>query len=60
MEFQSSRKSYRKGSIKALMDEKLLRQAAEAAARQAKFSPTLLGGKAVKISGVIVYNFVPE
>ena len=35
-----------------------LRQAAEAAAMQAKFSPTLLSGQPVKVSGVITYNFV--
>ena len=35
----------------------LLRAAAESAAREAKFSPTLLSGNPVKVSGVIVYNF---
>ena len=35
-----------------------LRAAAEAAALQAKFSPTRLSGRLVKVSGVIVYNFV--
>lgn len=34
--------------------------AAEAAARLATFSPTLLSGKPVKVSGVITYNFVAE
>jgi protein TonB len=28
------------------------------AAQQARFSPTMLGGQAVKVSGVITYNFV--
>jgi len=37
----------------------LLRQAAETAAMQAKFSPTQLNGQAVKVSGVLTYNFVP-
>ena len=37
----------------------LLRQAAEQAARASKFSPTLLSGQAVSVTGVIVYNFVP-
>lgn len=37
----------------------LLRAAAETAARAAKFSPTLLGGESVKVSGVITYYFVP-
>ncbi len=35
----------------------LLQAAAVAAARQAKFSPTLLMGEPVKVTGVIVYNF---
>ncbi|MFN6964089.1 MAG: TonB family protein [Pyrinomonadaceae bacterium] len=37
----------------------LLQAAAVAAARQARFSPTLLSGQPVKVSGVITYNFVP-
>lgn len=37
----------------------LLRQAAEKAARESKFKPTKLSGQLVKVSGVIVYNFVP-
>ena len=36
----------------------LLQQAAVAAARQARFSPTLLSGQPVKVSGVITYNFI--
>ena len=35
-----------------------LRQAAEAAAMQATFLPTLLSGQPVKVTGVITYNFV--
>ena len=35
-----------------------LRSAAEAAAVESKFSPTLLSGQPVKVKGVIVYNFV--
>jgi len=38
----------------------LLRSSAEQAARSAKFTQMILGGKAVKISGVIVYDFAPE
>lgn len=38
----------------------LLRAAAEAAARQASFSPTLLSGKPVRVSGVLTYEFKPE
>ena len=35
-----------------------LRSAAETAAMESKFSPTLLSGVPVKVKGVIVYNFV--
>jgi TonB family protein len=38
----------------------LLQAAAVAAARQAKFSPTLLSGRPVKVTGVLTYNFVLE
>jgi len=46
-------------SASAVSGHPLLRQAAEQAARQAQFAPTLLEGVPVKITGVIVYNFVP-
>lgn len=36
-----------------------LREASEKAALKSKFSPTLLGGKPIKVSGVIIYNYVP-
>ncbi len=36
----------------------LLSEAAEKAALEAKFSPTLLSGQPVKVSGIITYNFV--
>lgn len=46
-------------SAKALPGgHQLLVNAAEAAAVQARFSPTLLSGQPVKVSGVIIYNFV--
>lgn len=38
----------------------LLRESVVEAARQAKFKPTLLTGIPVKVSGVIIYNFMPE
>lgn len=57
-------------NVEVLIDEKgnvistsiisghpLLRRAAEAAAKTSKFSPTLLNGTPVKISGILVYNF---
>ena len=37
-----------------------LRSAGEAAARRARFSPTMLCGKPVRVTGVITYNFVLE
>jgi periplasmic protein TonB len=44
-------------SAKAISGHPLLREAAERAARNAKFSPTYLTDKPVKVSGLIVYNF---
>jgi TonB family protein len=45
-------------SAQAISGPSLLRPAGEAAARRAKFSPTYLCGRPVKVSGVIRYNFV--
>lgn len=45
---------------KAVDGHALLQSAAIKAVRQSKFSPTLLSGIPVKISGVIVYNFTPQ
>lgn len=44
-------------SAKAVSGHQMLRQAAEQAARQAKFGPTLLTGQPVKVTGVIIYKF---
>lgn len=44
-------------SAKAVSGHPLLRQAAEDAARKAKFTPTYLSKTAVKVNGLIVYNF---
>jgi TonB family protein len=46
-------------SASAVSGHPLLRASAVAAARESKFSPTLLSGKPVKVTGVVVYNFVP-
>ena len=46
-------------SASAVSGHPLLRAAAVSAARNARFSPTLLSGQPVKVSGVITYNFVP-
>lgn len=45
-------------SAKAISGSPLLKAAAQHAATQARFSPTMLGDQAVKVSGVITYNFV--
>ena len=45
-------------SAHAITGHPLLRQAAETAARQAKFHPTRVEGKLVKVSGIIIYNFI--
>jgi TonB family protein len=44
-------------SASAVSGHPLLRAAAVEAARASKFSPTLLSGQPVKVTGVIVYNF---
>ncbi len=44
-------------SASAVSGHPLLRSVAAQAARGAKFKPTLLSGQAVKVSGIIVYNF---
>jgi protein TonB len=45
-------------SAKAVLGNPALMHAAQQAAMQARFSPTMLGEQAVKVSGVITYNFV--
>jgi TonB family protein len=47
-------------SARAVSGHPLLQQAATSAARGAKFRPTLLSGQPVKVTGVIVYNFVEQ
>jgi len=44
----------------AVSGHPLLREAATQAAYQARFTPTLLGKRRVKVSGVVTYNFVPQ
>jgi TonB family protein len=46
-------------SAEAVSGHPLLRGAAESAACDATFTPTSVDGKAVRVSGVITYNFVP-
>ncbi len=45
-------------SAQAVSGHPLLQSAAVAAAREARFSPTLLSGQPVKVKGVVTYNFV--
>jgi protein TonB len=45
-------------SAQSVSGHPLLRAAAVQAARQARFSPTVLGEQPVKVSGVITYNFL--
>jgi len=42
----------------AVSGPSLLREAAEDAAREARFSPTRLSGQPVRVAGVITYHFV--
>ncbi len=44
---------------KAVSGHPQLRQAAEDAAWQTKFSPTILSGQPVRTSGIMLYNFMP-
>ncbi len=44
-------------SADAVSGHPLLKGSAESAALKARFSPTLLSGEAIKISGTIIYNF---
>lgn len=46
-------------SANAVSGHPLLRSASRIAACSSKFSPTLLMGNPVKVSGIITYNFVP-
>jgi protein TonB len=44
-------------SASAVSGHPLLKAAAEAAARASKFISTVLSGRAVKVKGIVVYNF---
>lgn len=45
-------------SARAVSGHPLLRQAAEAAARQSRFNPIRVNNRAVSATGILVYNFV--
>jgi len=47
-------------SASAVSGHPLLRAAAVSAAQSSRFSPTLLSGQPVKVSGVITYNFTAQ
>jgi TonB family protein len=44
-------------SAKAISGNQLLQESAIDAAKQAKFEPTIVNGKAIKVNGLISYNF---
>ncbi len=44
-------------SARAILGHVLLRSAAEKAARESKFNPTLVSGQTVKVKGTIIYSF---
>ena len=46
-------------SAEAVSGNPLLRASSESAARASKFLPTTFEGKPVKVTGTIIYNFVP-
>jgi outer membrane biosynthesis protein TonB len=46
-------------SARAVSGHPLLRAQSAIAACKAKFTPTLLSGQPVKVSGIIIYNYVP-
>jgi TonB family protein len=47
-------------SAQAVSGHPLFLPAAKAAALRARFTPTMLSGQAVKVQGVITYNFVMQ
>lgn len=46
-------------SAQAISGHPLLRRSSEIAACESRFSPTLLEGQPVRVSGIITYNYVP-
>ena len=44
-------------AARAIAGHPLLREAAEAAARKARFKPTIISGQPIQVTGIIVYNF---
>ncbi|MCA1631291.1 MAG: TonB family protein [Acidobacteria bacterium] len=47
-------------SAKAISGHPLLKASAEAAAKQARFTPMVVAGKTMKMTGTITYNFVSQ
>jgi len=47
-------------SASAVSGHPMLRTAAEQAARNARFTPTLLSNVPIKVTGVITYNFTRQ
>lgn len=47
-------------AARAITGHPLLREASEAAAREARFKPTMISGQPVKVTGMITYSFIPQ
>jgi TonB family protein len=47
-------------AARATSGNSLLRAPAEAAARQSRFNPIIVGDRAVKATGIVVYNFINQ
>lgn len=47
-------------SARATTGNTLLRAPAEAAARQSRFNPVIIGDRAVRANGILVYNFINQ
>jgi TonB family protein len=47
-------------SARTVSGHPLLRASAEAAAMASKFSPTMYNGKAVRVTGTVLFDFIPE
>jgi TonB family protein len=47
-------------AARAITGHPLLREASEAAAREARFKPTMVSGQPIKVTGIITYSFVSQ
>jgi TonB family protein len=47
-------------AARAISGHSLLRESSEAAAREARFEPPMISGKPVKLTGILIYNFMEQ